>query len=137
MEVTGISTTKRNTWEELRQETMRNSQKNTATSTGQDAAVINPSNGGQELPVVSITSEDSAGDGVAMLMERINAQKKRPAPATASPSRAASGPVTTNLENVGPNMYERIRANAGSAYLVRKAGYADDTEAVSALRKSA
>jgi hypothetical protein len=137
MELTGINTTTQNIWEKLRQESMRNSQKNTATSTGQDAAGINPSDGGQELPAVRITSEESDGDGLAMLMERINAQKNRAAPATASAARIVSGPVTTNLENVGPNTYERIRTNAGSAYLVQKAGYADNFEAVSVLHKSA
>jgi hypothetical protein len=123
MELTGISATTRNLWEELRQEAMRNSQKNIAASSG------------RELPASAVTSEDIAGDGVAILMERINAQKKMAAPATTPASRAASGPVTTNLENVGPNRYERIRANASSVYLAQEAGYADNTNA--ALHKSA
>ncbi|MDR1241952.1 MAG: hypothetical protein LBM00_04090 [Deltaproteobacteria bacterium] len=122
MELAGISAITRNIWEELRQEAMRNSQKNAAASTG------------QELPPAGITSEDIAGDGVAALMERINAQKKRAAPAA---SRAAAESVTTNLENVGPNRYERIRANASSAYLAREAGYVNNANAVSALHKSA
>jgi hypothetical protein len=137
MELTGINTTRQNIWEEPRQEIMRNSQKKTAISTGQDAVAINAPDGVRELPVAGITSEDTAGDGIAVLMERINAQKKRAAPATASASRAASGTVTTNLENVGPNTYERIRANAGNAYLVQKAGCADNAKAVFALHKRA
>jgi hypothetical protein len=124
MELTGINAATQNIWEELRQEAMRNSQKNIAASTG------------QELPPAGVTSEAIAGDGVAVLMERINAQKKRAAPAAASASRAATGPVTTNLESVGPNTYERIRANASSAYLIQEAGYAGGANAASALHKN-
>lgn len=129
MNVTSVTASTRNIWEAIQQETMRNpEQKNVTATAGQAAASIDP--------------DDLDGDGVATLLERITAQKKKAA-ARGGAEQAESGEdpastsqaVATSLENVGPNTFERIRSNAGNAYLTQAAnrGEADG----SVLHKSA
>lgn len=94
-------------WEEMRQDTMRPTSKTVSASNG------------QEVFVVSVDSDDLDGDGVVTLLERTRS-RKRTALAASGP---VSGAVSTNLEDIGPNTYERIKNLAGRSYLAQAAGY--------------
>ncbi|CAK7002969.1 MAG: hypothetical protein DELT_00107 [Desulfovibrio sp.] len=106
--ISGItSSTTQGIWEEIRQETMRNTEKTTVTASN-----------GQEVSVVQIDPDDLDGDGVVTMMEREKVAKRtRSTTSSASATGIASSSVSTELENVGPNTYERIRTNAGKTYL--------------------
>ncbi len=124
MNISGIGASTQTIWEELRQETMHNGQKSVSASNG------------QEVSLISIDPDDLDGDGVVTHMERAKAQRKHTAQAGSSP-RTNSGTVATSLENIGPNTYERIRTNAGNAYLAQSASFADTGGAASGLCKRA
>lgn len=121
MNVTSVTASTQNIWEAIQQETMRNSEPKSVTATaGQATADIDP--------------DDLDGDGVATLLERIKAQKQKAAAARGDAEQAESGEesasapqaVATSLENIGPNTFERIRSNAGNAYLTQAANNGGD-----------
>lgn len=130
MNVTNVTASTQNIWEAIQQETMRNPEQKSVTATaGQSTAIAD--------------SDDPDEDGVATLLERIKAQKQKAAAASGGAEQAESGDepapapqtVATSLENVGPNTFERIRSNAGNAYLTQAANHGGGDGSV--LHKSA
>lgn len=103
-------------WEEVRQDTMRNAPKTVSAS------------GEQEVSVISIDPQSIDADGVTAVIARIKARQK-----SGKPAAVPAETVSTGLENVGPNTYERIRQNAGKTYLAQAMAFAgEDAEAASA-----
>jgi hypothetical protein len=130
MNVISVATSTQSIWEEIRQETMRNAPKTDQTSDG------------QEVSIVSKASRNPDGDGMVAIIKQVKAAKKNGGSGTSAAPGAspATSTVTTDMENVGPNAYERIRINAGKTYLAQAGNYsvysaAEDKE-VPGLRKS-
>lgn len=117
MGITTVSSSAQSIWEAEQQEALRNTQKTVSAANGQSVAVV------------SVDIDDYDGDGVVTMAERARAQRKNAA-------SSGTGTVTTSLENVGPNAYERIRNNAGSAYRAQSVEE-DGGGALAGLNKSA
>ncbi|MDL2209388.1 hypothetical protein LJC26_01090 [Desulfovibrio sp. OttesenSCG-928-O18] len=125
MNVTSITTSTQAMWEEIRQEAMRNNQQAaTETDEMETAATVTATNG-QQVSVTSIDPEDTDGDGVVTVLERMKAKRKNAGTTDATPA-----PVKSALENVGPNTYERIRQNADRTYLAQAQSNAGGDTAV-------
>jgi hypothetical protein len=92
-------------WEELRQDTMRNTPKNAAASDGS----------------VSEDIQTRDADNTAQVLELVEAKQK-----SRKRSLASSEDVSTSLENVGPNTYERIRQNAGRTYIAQAMAFTEE-----------
>lgn len=112
---TPVASSTQNVWDEIRQDTMRNTSK-----TAPDGQEASP----REVAVVSINPDDFDGDGVVSAIEKAKAlQKSR---GTTKPSSEPQAPETveSSLKNVGPNTFEKIRINAGRTYLAQAANHA-------------
>lgn len=104
-------------WEEIRQEAMRDSQKTVTDSEGQDPSAV------------STDIRETGEDEMVALIKRAKAMQQKAGTkasgASEEPETAASAvsTVTTALENVGPNTFERLRSNAGKTYLAQAGNY--------------
>ena len=119
MGVTSVTSATQDIWEELRQEAMRTTPK-----------TVSPA-GNQEAPLVPAEARTLEQNGTAALIERVKAQRKKKQAALGTPladteKTATADTVTTPLENVGPNTYERIRMNAGKTYMAQAMAAEDD-----------
>ena len=131
MNVTSVTSSTADIWEEMRQETMRTNQKNIPASSEQEASVSGTAAAaisGQEASAATIDPDDTDGDGTVSAVERLKAMQKRAQAArkksgTSEATEASSAPAATSLENVGPNTFERIRANAGRTYMAQAENY--------------
>lgn len=123
MSVTTVTPSSQDIWEELRQETMRNSEKTSSAAEGREASAAD--------------SQALKRDEMVALIKRAKAARKQ----TASPESATAGgeaaPVSTALENIGPNTYERLKASADRTYLTQAANFSDAGETAPVLHKSA
>lgn len=128
MNVTSATSSTADIWEEIRQETMRTSQRNIPASAqdsnGQAAAASGTAS------AATIDPDDTDGDGTVSALEQLKAMQKKAQAASArkksvpsGTTEATSAPVATPLENVGPNTFERIRANAGRTYMAQAENY--------------
>lgn len=128
MNVPPVAAATQNIWDEMRQDTMRNTSK-TAPG-GQEAS-------SREVAVVSINPDDFSGDGVAAAIEKARALQKSRGTTTASSEPQTQGTVASTMENVGPNVFEKIRMTAGRTYLAQATNHAGGADNALGLTLSA
>lgn len=127
MNVSSISSSIQNVWDEIRQETMRNSQTSVPASDEKEATV-SATQETQTAPATGATPLNLDGDSNLTALERIKEMQRRAKMASEQKNPATSkdespSPVTSPLENVGPNAYEKLRINAGRTYIAQAANY--------------